>query len=447
MHYRRKLVFLSLKERRQTYFLLFSGIFIGAGIGFIGSAFNLTIIYAKHLRLEFINIFSNNSVILQWFTPIIFTVITLIAALFLVRKFAPETAGSGIQEIEGSLCNVRKLRWHRVLPIKYIGGVLTLISGMITGREGPTIHMGGAIGAMLSDKLKLKPFFAHTLIAAGAGAGLSAAFGAPMAGILFVIEEMKPHFRYNFASMQCVIAAAVASDIVTKLMMGSGHEIPMHLLASPPVTSLWLFIIFGAFFGILGFIFNKFLVRLMDYFTNLKSKTYWINIIILGVIIGAMYKAYPAFIGSGHDLILSSLNNHIPAIFLFIIFIVRLGGTWVCYGSGIPGGIFAPMLSLGTVFGMLFGHYAQSIFPNMIADPTIFAVAGMSALFTATVRAPLTGIVLVAELTMNYQIILPLILTCFTATIVANLLGGKPIYETMLFRTLRLENRQSIKAS
>ncbi len=299
--------------------------------------------------------------------------------------------------------------------------------------------MGGAIGAMVSNRLRLKPFFSHTLMAAGAGAGLSAAFGAPMAGILFVIEEMRPHFRYSFASMQCVIAAAVASDIVTKLIMGNNHEIPMKLISSPPVTSLWLFIIFGAFFGLIGILFNKFLVRLMDYFGNLKSKTYWINIIILGIIIGVMYKACPAFTGSGHDLILHALHSQIPAMFLFLLFIVRMGGTWICYGSGIPGGIFAPMLSLGTVFGMLFGHYTQLFFPSIITDPSIFAIAGMSALFTATVRAPLTGIVLVAELTMNYQIILPLILTCFTATIVAHLLGGKPIYETMLFRTLRLE--------
>ncbi|MCP4176788.1 MAG: H(+)/Cl(-) exchange transporter ClcA [bacterium] len=439
MHYRRKFIFLSLKERRQTYFLLFSGILIGAAIGLVGSIFNLSIVYAKQLRVEFTNLFSNSNIFLQWSIPILFTLISLVAAVFIVRRFAPETAGSGIQEIEGALCNVRKLKWYRIIPVKYIGGVLTLISGMITGREGPTIHMGGAIGAMLSDKLRLKPFFAHTLIAAGAGAGLSAAFGAPMAGILFVIEEMRPHFRYNFASMQCVIAASVASDIVTKLIMGNGHEIPMQLLASPPITSLWLFVIFGAFFGIIGIFFNKFLVQLMDYFGNLKSRTYWMNIIILGIIIGIMYKICPPFIGSGHELILNALNNQIPVIFLFLLFIARLGGTWICYGSGIPGGIFAPMLSLGTVFGMLFGHYTQILLPNIITDPSIFAIAGMSALFTATVRAPLTGIVLVAELTMNYQIILPLILTCFTATIVANLLGGKPIYETMLFRTLRLE--------
>jgi len=134
VHYRRKLIFLTLKERRQTYFLLFSGVIIGASIGLIGSLFHLTIIYARQLRLEFTNTVSIGNVFLQWAVPILLTVITLAAALFLVRRFAPETAGSGIQEIEGALCNVRRLRWYRIIPVKYVGGVLTLISGMITGR-------------------------------------------------------------------------------------------------------------------------------------------------------------------------------------------------------------------------------------------------------------------------------------------------------------------------
>jgi chloride channel protein, CIC family len=439
VQYTRKFSFFSLKERRQSYFLLFTGIIIGLITGAIGAFFHIMIIYSESFRHKFTCIYGADSFFLQWLIPIAFSVSALVLSLILVRRFAPETAGSGIQEIEGALCKVRKLTWYKIIPVKFVGGVLMLFAGMITGREGPTIHMGGAVGAMLSSKLRLKPFFIHTLIAAGAGAGVSAAFGAPLAGILFVIEEMRPHFKYRFASMQCVVIAAVTSDIVVKLIMGTGHEIPMKVYNLPPITSLWLFVIFGAFFGIIGIIFNKYIIKTMDYFTNLNSKKYWINIIILGIIIGCLFKECPILIGGGHQLILESLQNNIPVTMLVFIFVVRLSGTWICYGTGIPGGIFAPMLSLGTVFGIMFGNIMQLLLPGMIPDPGIFAVAGMSALFTATVRAPLTGIILVTELTHNYDILLPLIVTCVTATIVAQILEGKPIYETMLFRTIKLE--------
>jgi CIC family chloride channel protein len=122
-----------------------------------------------------------------------------------------------------------------------------------------------------------------------------------------------------------------------------------------------------------------------------------------------------------------------------------MGTRWTCYGTGIPGGIFAPMLALGTTFGMWFGNYAHLFFPSLVGHPGIFAVAGMSALFTATVGAPLTGIILVAEMTLNYELLLPLILTCFSATIVSYLLGGTPIYESLLIRTLRIAKEKGEK--
>ena len=130
--------------------------------------------------------------------------------------------------------------------------------------------------------------------------------------------------------------------------------------------------------------------------------------------------------------------KHIPVMSIFIIFIIRIGATWISYGSGTIGGIFAPMLAIGTTFGIWYGYYAHLWFPNLIPNPDIFAVAGMSALFAATVGAPLTGIILIVEMTMNFTILLPLILTCFSATVVTYLLGGNPVYETLLERTLKL---------
>ncbi len=428
---------LVFKKPKQVYVLLFSGVVIGGLTGLIGSVFQLAIVYLEKFR-SYLLTFGVQNEIWQWGLPIIFTLTCLIVSLLLVRRFAPETAGSGVQEIEGTLSEKRTLKWHRVLPVKFIGGILSLSGGMVAGREGPTIQMGGAIGEMLSKKFRIEPGFAHTFIAAGAAAGLSAAFNAPLAGILFVIEEMRPHFKYSFMSMQCVILASVASAIVLRMIMGAQPDIPMMVFIQPPIASIWLFVIFGCIFGIMGVIFNKYLLKTLDYFTYRKPKIYWANIVLVGIVVGVLTKAYPEVIGGGYAVIPQALKMQLPLLSLILIFFIRVGTTWTCYGTGMPGGIFAPMLALGTTFGMWFGHYAYMFFPDMISHPGIFAVAGMSALFTATVGAPLTGIILVAEMTSNYNLLLPLILTCFSATIVSYLLGGTPIYESLLVRTLRI---------
>ncbi|OGV19992.1 MAG: chloride channel protein [Lentisphaerae bacterium GWF2_38_69] len=418
--------------------LAISGILVGGLTGLIGAYFQLSIAMMGQLK-SYIFTLWQNSILWQWGFPVLFSLICILVSLFIVKKYAPETSGSGVQEIEGVLSNKRILRWKRVLPIKFIGGVLTLASGAVTGREGPTIHMGGAIGEMLSRKIKIEEGFTHTFIAAGAAAGLAAAFNAPLAGILFVIEEMRPHFKYSFMSMQCVILASLSSTIVLRCIIGQEQSIPMTVFVqTPSLESIWLFIIFGAIFGIMGVVFNKYLIVSLNYFSKLKPRTYWLNITIVGIGLGLCSNLFPEIIGGGYEVIPEALKMQIPVMLLGVIFLLRLGTTWISYGSGIPGGIFAPMLALGTLFGMFFGHFAQIYFPGTVSHPAIFAVAGMSALFAATVGAPLTGIILVAEMTLNYELLLPLILTCFSATIVSYLLGGKPVYETLLLRTLRL---------
>ena len=439
----RKLSYVLMRERRQVRFLLFSGILLGALVGVVGSLFQLSIIWFTGLRDNFLGL-CGGSAFWEWPASIIFTTVLLVSSIWIVRRFAPEAAGSGVQEIEGVLVDKRTLRWHRVLPIKFISGSLSLSSGLVLGREGPTIHLGSAVGKMLSERFRFKSEHTHILIAAGAAAGLATAFNAPLSGIFFVVEEMHSQFKWSFKSLQCVIVTAVVSVVVLRLFMGQAPDLPMTHFTAPPLTSLWIFIIFGAIFGIMGVIFNKYLVRFLDFYGSFKGYRYWVVIIILGIIVGILCKAYPYVVGGGYYVIPQALTYRISTLALFFIFIIRMGTTWASYGSGTPGGIFAPMLALGSVFGMWFGYYANLWFPTMIYEPGVFAVAGMTALFTATVGAPLTGIILVVEMTMNYALIVPLIITCFSATMISYLLGGNPIYETLLERTLRLE-QQKIK--
>ena len=362
-------------------------------------------------------------------------------ALWLVR-FAPEAAGSGIQEIEGTLEGRRAFDWRRVLPIKFFGGILALGSGMVLGREGPTVHLGGSIGKMMAEITKIPADQEDILIAAGAGAGIAVAFNAPLAGIIFVMEEIRHHFHFRVMSFRAIILACITGDIVYRLWMGQAPDIQMEHLPIPPLNSLWLFALLGIFLGVVGYFFNYFLIKILDLFGRLRSWQHLAAGAAVGGLVGLAGWQAPHFTGGGYETIAWALTTKITETTLFMVFLVRFGATLVCYGTGSPGGIFAPMLAIATVFSLWFGYYVHAWFPELVGHPQMFAVAGMAALFAASVRAPLTGIVLAVEMTMNYTLILPLLVTCLVSAMVAHRLGGQPIYAVLLQRTLDRAKRE-----
>lgn len=415
--------------------------------GFAATAFQLIIGWLTQYRVNSFDVTVQNF----FFISVLSFLISFVLAYFsywLVFKFAPEASGSGIPEIEGALDDIRPVRWWRVLPVKFLGGIAALGSGMVLGREGPTVQIGGNIGCMLFDLFRLKDKdVRHALIASGSAGGLAAAFNAPLAGIMFVIEEMRPQFRYSFISIKGVTISVVVAVIVLNYFRGPSAEIIIPDNITPPVQSLWLFLLLGCLFGVFGVFFNKFVTLFQNFFSSLQNKypKYYMYIVsTMGGCFGIFLFYFPEITGGGIEII-PSLTSGIHGIaFLFILFALRLIVTLLCFGSGAPGGIFAPMLALGTLFGMCFGIVAVYLFPTFNLSPSVFAIAGMGALFAATVRAPMTGVLLVIELTHHYNIILPLIITTLGATMLAQALGGKPIYSMLLKRKMEQEKeRQS----
>lgn len=418
----------------------FTGLFVlsaltGAAAGALGSLFHLSADRLTALREGAVALAGEWS----WAASVLATGVLACAAAWIVRRFCPEAGGSGIQEVEGALAGLRPFRWARVLAVKFPAGVLALGSGLVLGREGPTIQMGAAAGRMVDRAFGHgTPYARHCLAAAGAGAGLTAAFGAPLAGVLFVVEEMREHFRFDFVSFHCVVIACAAANLTCLLLTGAGPEIPMPVLPDPAPASLGLFLVFGMSVGLAGVVFNAALTRTLDLFDALDGRRRLLAALLTGGLVGLCAWGLPASAGGGHAALTAVLDNarSQPLWSLLALFALRLPLTMLSYASGAPGGIFAPMLALGTLWGVFFGASAQELFPGVVPNPDAFAVAGMGALFAATVRAPLTGMVLILEMTRNYHLTLPLMVTCIAAAATAAALGARPVYRMLLERTL-----------
>ncbi|WP_020503672.1 H(+)/Cl(-) exchange transporter ClcA [Lamprocystis purpurea] len=404
---------------------------VGAFAGLVGAAFHALLDQADQGR-DLLRTLLESAPVPGWLVLMGLGTLVLSAALWLVRRFAPETAGSGIQEVEAILAGARTLRWQRVLPVKFVAGVLAVGSGLVLGREGPTVHMGAALGQLATERLRLDCRQGRSLIAAGAAAGLAAAFNAPLAAIVFVTEELREHFEFSFAALQSVILACCLAVVVSGWFLGQGPSLPMAPVQMAPLSALPLFLVLGVLIGALGVLFNALLLGSVRRFRALREGHAFLTTSALGMALGALVWFAPDAMGGGEGLVESLLQGHQGALFLLMLLAVRVLTTVGSYGAGLPGGIFAPLLALGTIGGAAFHHFVTWLTPGLGLSPEIFAVAAMGALFAATVRAPLTGIILVIELTGANALVLPIILTCLSATFTAEGLGGRPIYSLLL---------------
>jgi CIC family chloride channel protein len=371
-------------DRPIAVLLLHAGI-AGVLIGALATAFRLLAAHTFELHGVLAGAVRHVPVV-AWLVPAGLTALMLLVSLELVRRFSPESAGSGVHEIEGALAGVRPLRWWRVIPTKFAAGVLSLGSGLALGREGPTIQMGGNLGQLLAVRLCLSAADAHALVAGGAAAGLAAAFNAPLSGIIFVIEEMRRHFRYGFRSFQSVLVCTALSDATVRALTGQQPVIEMSVFEPVPLSSLWVFPLFGVVLGVVGVGFNRALLVSLDFFSGLRGLAFSLRGLWVGAAVGLL-----AFFSA-----------------------VSVGGGYTVVGDA---------LAMRFSVGMLFALFALRFLTTVVS-------------YSATVRAPITGIALAIEMTGNFDQILPLILTCASAAGAAEGLGGQPIYSVLLKRTL-----------
>lgn len=422
-----------LQVRQQRRHLFPRAALVGLVAGMMAVGFRAVLAAGDNIRNSLIQ-WSHQYTVFGWCFPVLFGAAGAFLSVLLVRRLAPEAAGSGIPHLEAVLHRYRALQWHRLLPVKFIGGALALSSGLVLGREGPTVQMGGAIGAAIAQWLRSSTQDRFILIAAGAGAGLAAAFNAPLAGLVFVLEEVQKEFRQTVFGA-AFLAAAVA-DIVARFASGQFPVFKVPSYPVPDLTALPAFALLGIACGLLGVVYNRSLIGTLNLYARIPQRAFLPVVALVGAGVGLTAWFFPDAVGGGHNLAEMFLAGNATLALIPLWFVARFVLSMASYGTGAPGGIFAPLLVLGALIGLGVGEVAHLVLPTVVPLPAIFAVVGMAAYFTAIVRAPLTGVVLIVEMTGNYAQMLPLLVACLFAYLIPEMLGDLPIYEKLLERDL-----------
>lgn len=360
-------------------------------------------------------------------------------ALYRMGRYEPEAGGSGIPQVKGIILGAVRLRWFRVLWVKLIGGILGIGLGLSLGREGPSIQLGAVTAQGLSRGFGRSRMEERYLITAGASAGLAAAFNAPLAGAIFALEEL--HRNFSGSVLAPAMAAALLSTVVSRIVFGAAPVFHFGALPPFPLNDLWLVILIGIVMGFAGHIFNLGLLN-MHYFYELPVfRNRYMPIAFALVCAGILGYVFPAVLGGGNDLI----NSLYMMPLSLTLFLTLLAGkfifTLISYGCGVPGGFFLPMLVLGALTGSVVGIILIQcgiITPYYLSN---IVVISMAAFFAASVHSPVTGTILIMEMTASYEHLLVLCTASLVALMVAQALKGKPIYTTLMNRMLAKKSK------
>lgn len=412
--------------------IIFEGIVIGVFAGLLVVLYRFALEKSSELLgVIYTRLHISPSLIPIWLIVLIFVGI-LIGK---ITKFEPMASGSGIPQVEGVLLRKLKMNWWKVIIVKFFGGILSIGSGLSLGREGPSVQLGAAVGQGFSKIFKRVKLEEKFLITSGASAGLAAAFNAPLAGVMFALEEV--HKNFSPLVLLSSLSAALSADYVSSGFFGLKPVFNLKTLSVIPLNSYIFIIILGAILGVIGVLFNKSILSSQQIYLKIKwlPKDLWVIIPLLISIIIGLYL--PQVLGGGHYLILSILetNSH-SLIFLSVILIVKFMFTLACYGTGAPGGIFLPLLSIGSLIGCIYGVIIVNLFNLNTSYISSFTILAMAGYFTAVVRAPITGIILITEMTGSFNHLLSLAIVSIVAYIIADLLGSTPIYEALLEKIL-----------
>jgi chloride channel protein, CIC family len=407
----------------------------GVGGGAIGALFRLSLEYGVSLR-EFALAQAKGYEAAGLVLAMAGAALATALAAGLVRRFAPAASGSGIPHVEAVLANEIEPTRARLIPIKFIGGWLAIGSGLALGREGPSVQMGASFADLVGRVFRRSQEDVRSLIAGGAGAGLATAFNAPAAGAIFVLEELVGRFEPRMAVV--ALGASAGAITVSRRITGDAPDFTVGDFVSGGIGELPLFLTLGLLSGLLAILYNRSLLATLALADRIGGPLE-LRAAAIGAAVGALAWTAPNLVGGGDNITQAALNGELALTLLPAIFLLRLALGAASYAAATPGGLFAPLLVLGAVSGLAFGIACQSIFSGLAFQPHAFAFVGMAAFFTGVVRAPLTGMVLVIEMTGNSSLLLPLLVACFGAMLVPMALRDEPVYSALRQRAAKHE--------
>lgn len=370
----------------------------------------------------------------------------LLGAAYMLWRFSayePNAGGSGIPQVKGVILGVIRLRWLRILWVKLVGGIVGIGLGLSLGREGPSIQIGAVTAQGISRNLGRFRIEERYLLTAGASAGLAAAFNAPLAGVMFALEEL--HRNFSGVVLAPAMAAALLATMVSRLAFGRAPIFEFGTVPVLPLQYIWIAVVVGIAAGLAGIVFNKGLLTIPRFYSLPCFRGYGKFAFALAAA-GVLGYVFPQVLGGGNELI-NSLHTLPLSLSLFAALLIgKFLFTLVSYGCGAPGGFFLPMLVLGALTGSVVGVVLIQlgvVGPEYLSNIVILS---MAAFFSASVQSPVTGTILIMEMTASYEHLLVLCTASLVALVVAQVCGGQPIYEALLQRILAA-HRPAILAS
>ena len=436
----------AVNDTRKSLKILGISALVGIGAGIVTVFYRFLLTYAEEYSFKLYSFAGEN----LYFIPILFIGLALIGVILgtLTAKFKM-IGGSGIPQVKGIIMGYFRDNWLSTVLAKFCGGVLAVFGGLSLGREGPSIQLGAGIGQAIGCKLGQSRNERRIYIASGASAGLAAAFNAPLAGVVFCLEEIYKYFSPII--LLSTMISAVASDFISRLIFGNQSVFSFNITEKISLDKYWALIILGIMLGLFGALYNFLTIKAQAVSKKITALGGRLRIIIPLLLAGGLGLIFPVVLGGGHSIIellespsavsaggtltvgAFSANGQISMIvLLFAVFAVKLLFSVISFSSGAPGGIFFPLLTIGAAFGAVF---AKSFFIFTGMSESLYysvIVVSMAGFFTAIVRAPITGIILLVEMTGSFEQLLPLTVVSLAAYVSADLAKSKPIYDSLL---------------
>ncbi|WP_458452955.1 ClC family H(+)/Cl(-) exchange transporter [Methanobrevibacter sp.] len=429
----------SISENPKYIFrLTIQGVMVGVFAGLMVCLYRFLLAGSESVLRGYLNIIHGNTLYIILF----FMALAVLGILIdLLTKWEVDSAGSGIPQVYAEVKGHMEANWARVLFSKIVAGVFTALGGLSLGPEGPSVQIGGMAGKGIAKLFKGSKTDELRLILVGSAVGITAAFNAPLAGVIFVFEEINHGFDKTLVFIALV--SAIVADFVSKVIFGQATILSFPIY-DIPLESYWILIILGVLIGLLGYVYNIGMMKSSDLVKGLGMPS-WLKFVLVFMVSGVVALMIPEISDGGHFM-MDMLDVAIPSLgVLMLLLVLKYLFSMFSFSSGAPGGIFLPILVLGAYIGAVFGSVAVPALGMQHDLIYRFIVISMAGFFAATVRSPITGIVLLAEMSGSTESLVAMVIVSLIAYVIPTLLGNEPIYESLYDRLLLNKNKEYVK--